>query len=123
MSGLEFAPIVFGLTSAACWGAGDFCGGLATKSTQVYRVVISSQIISLILLLILALAICQGRPQSFTNETARAVPGWLRDGVIYELFPRNFSPEGNFNGVTAKLDELKDLGINIIWLMPIHPQG
>lgn len=56
MNGLEFAPIVFGLTSAACWGAGDFCGGLATKSTQVYRVVISSQIISLILLLVLALA-------------------------------------------------------------------
>lgn len=45
---------MFGLTSAACWGAGDFCGGLATKSTQVYRVIISSQIVSLILLLALA---------------------------------------------------------------------
>src|SRR5512143_1833091 len=55
LTGLDFAPIVFGLTSAACWGAGDFCGGLATKSTQVYRVIISSQIVSLILLLALAL--------------------------------------------------------------------
>src|SRR4051812_27307915 len=73
--------------------------------------------------LILAMGLCQGRSQSLTNETARAVPAWLRDGVIYELFPRNFSPEGNFNGVTARLDELKDLGVNIIWLMPIHPQG
>ncbi len=55
--------------------------------------------------------------------TARPVPSWLRDGVIYELFPRDFSPEGNFNGITARLDELKDLGVNIIWLMPIHPFG
>jgi drug/metabolite transporter (DMT)-like permease len=55
LTGLELAPIVFGLTSAACWGAGDFCGGVATKRTQVYRVIISSQIVSLILLLILAL--------------------------------------------------------------------
>jgi drug/metabolite transporter (DMT)-like permease len=53
--GWELAPIVFGLSSAACWGAGDFCGGLATKSTQVYRVIISSQLVSLVLLLIMAL--------------------------------------------------------------------
>lgn len=59
MTGLELAPIVFGLTSAACWGAGDFCGGLATKSTQVYRVIISSQIVSLILLLALALILSE----------------------------------------------------------------
>ena len=52
-----------------------------------------------------------------------ATPNWLRDGVIYEIFPRNFSPEGNFNGITARLDELKDLGVNVIWLMPIHPIG
>ena len=56
MTGFELAPIVFGLSSAVFWGAGDFCGGLATKSTQVYRVIISSQLISLILLIILALA-------------------------------------------------------------------
>jgi drug/metabolite transporter (DMT)-like permease len=57
MTGSELTPIIFGLTSAACWGAGDFCGGLATKRTQVTRVIISSQLISLILLLILAVAL------------------------------------------------------------------
>jgi len=56
LTGLELAPIVFGLSSAACWGAADFCGGLATKRTQVYRVIISSQAVSLILLLVLAFA-------------------------------------------------------------------
>jgi glycosidase len=47
----------------------------------------------------------------------------LREGVIYEIFARNFSLESNFNGITARLDELKDLGVNILWLMPIHPIG
>jgi glycosidase len=56
-------------------------------------------------------------------KTARPSPQWVRDGVVYEIFPRNFSAEGNFNGITARLDELKDLGVNILWLMPIHPLG
>src|SRR4051794_5279078 len=30
----------------------------------------------------------------------RAAPDWLRDGLIYEVFPRAFSPQGDFNGVT-----------------------
>lgn len=56
-------------------------------------------------------------------QVARSAPQWARDGVVYEIFPRNFSPEGNFNGITARLDELKDLGVNVLWLMPIHPLG
>ncbi|MGO9202423.1 MAG: alpha-amylase family glycosyl hydrolase [Limisphaerales bacterium] len=63
------------------------------------------------------------RAQDFNRQIARTPPAWLRDGVIYEIFPRNFSKEGNFNGVTARLDELKDLGVDILWLMPIHPPG
>ncbi len=62
MIGFELAPLVFGLTSAACWGAADFCGGVATKVTQVYRVILSSQLISLILLLILAVALHEPLP-------------------------------------------------------------
>ncbi len=61
--------------------------------------------------------------EDLSKQNARTAPAWLREGLIYEVFPRNFSPEGNFNGVTARLDELKDLGVNILWLMPIHPIG
>jgi len=57
------------------------------------------------------------------GEPARQPRAWVRDGVIYELFTRNFSPQGNFNGVTAQLDRLKELGVTIIWLMPIHITG
>ncbi len=58
------------------------------------------------------------------NSTrARSAPEWLRHGVIYEVFPRSFSSEGNLNGVTNGLDRLKALGVTVLWLMPIHPVG
>ena len=53
----------------------------------------------------------------------RPVRDWVRDGVIYEIYPRAFSQQGNFNAITARLDELRDLGVTILWLMPIHPIG
>jgi glycosidase len=58
-----------------------------------------------------------------TQPAARPSPAWLRDAVVYEVFPRDFSPQGNFNGVTQQLDRLRDLGVTVIWLMPIHPVG
>ena len=54
---------------------------------------------------------------------ARLSPDWLRSGTIYEIFPRDFSAGGNLAGVTAKLDELRDLGVTVLWTMPIHPIG
>ncbi len=54
---------------------------------------------------------------------ARKSPGWLRSAIVYEIFTRNFSPAGDFNGITGRLDELKDLGVDIVWLMPINPIG
>ncbi|MBK8315298.1 MAG: alpha-amylase [Acidobacteria bacterium] len=61
--------------------------------------------------------------RDFSKEKARQVPSWIRDAVIYELNPRIFSQAGNFNGITERLDELKSLGVTIIWLMPVHPSG
>jgi glycosidase len=57
------------------------------------------------------------------RAVARQSPDWLHNAVIYEVFPRAFSPTGDFKGVTAQLDRLKDLGVDVIWLMPIHPMG
>jgi cyclomaltodextrinase len=59
----------------------------------------------------------------YSKVAARSSPAWVRDGVIYEIFPRDFSTQGNFAGVTSQLDRLQKLGVNILWLMPIHPQG
>ena len=68
-------------------------------------------------------AAAQQPARDFSKESARASRDWVRDGVIYEIYPRVFSAEGNFNGVTAQLDRLRELGVTIIWLMPIHPIG
>lgn len=43
--------------------------------------------------------------------------------VIYEVFVRNFSPEGNFKGVEAQIPRLKSLGVDVVWLMPIYKLG
>jgi glycosidase len=60
---------------------------------------------------------------SLANAAARTSPDWLRTGTIYEIFPRDFSAAGNLNGVAARLDNLQALGVNILWIMPIHPIG
>ena len=58
-----------------------------------------------------------------SGVSARPSPDWLRNGTIYEIFPRDFSAAGDLNGITARLDELQRLGVNILWTMPIHPIG
>lgn len=50
-------------------------------------------------------------------------PDWAKNAVIYEVNIRQYSEEGSFNAVTEDLQRLKDMGIDIIWLMPIHPIG
>lgn len=47
----------------------------------------------------------------------------LRNQVLYSVFVRNHTEEGTFEGVRADLDRIRNLGVDIIWLMPIHPLG
>lgn len=46
-----------------------------------------------------------------------------KEVVLYEVNIRAFSNAGNFQGVIDRLDNIKALGVNTIWLMPIHPVG
>ena len=71
----------------------------------------------------LAINSAAGSEADSSNPSTRKSPDWLRSAVVYEISPRNFSQEGDFNAITARLDELKDLGVDILWLMPIHPIG
>lgn len=50
-------------------------------------------------------------------------PKSLRNKTMYQVFVRNFSQEGTFQKVQERLDEIKTLGTDIVWLMPIHPIG
>jgi len=50
-------------------------------------------------------------------------PVWSKDAVLYQINTRQFTPEGNFRAAEKQLPRLKALGVDIIWLMPIHPIG
>lgn len=50
-------------------------------------------------------------------------PRWMRDMVLYQVYTRNFSREGTFQGVIEGLDRIRGLGATAIWLVPIHPIG
>jgi len=47
----------------------------------------------------------------------------LKNQMIYQVFVRNYSDEGNFKAVEKDLDRIKALGATILYLMPIHPIG
>ena len=61
--------------------------------------------------------------ETTARERAPSHPVWLDDAVVYEIFPRDFSADGTLNAVTARLDALQQLGVNVLWIMPIHPIG
>ena len=64
---------------------------------------------------LLALAGCK--------KTPSAHPDWTYGSVMYEVNIRQFSPEGTFAGVEAQLPRLKELGVDILWLMPMYEIG
>ena len=50
---------------------------------------------------------------------------WWKDAVVYQIYPRSFQDSngdgiGDLNGITGKLDYLKELGIDVIWLSPVY---
>jgi len=64
--GAEILTVIFGLTAAASFGAGDFCGGVATRRNNVYSVVAVSQFVGIVLLFGLALYLREQVPSPGT---------------------------------------------------------
>ncbi len=54
---------------------------------------------------------------------AVTTPKEYRNQVMYSVFVRNYSQEGTFEALRQDLDRIKALGVDILWLMPIHPIG
>ncbi len=50
-------------------------------------------------------------------------PAWTSDAVIYEVNVRQYTPEGTFAAFDAHLPRLAELGVDILWFMPVHPIG
>ena len=84
---------------------------------------ISSRAMTLLLGLVAFTAAAQTapKPTSQSNEE-----NWWKNAVIYEIYPRSFQDSngdgiGDLNGITQRLDYLKELGVDAIWLTPIYP--
>ena len=61
-----------------------------------------------------------------STTTQLAERDWWKNAVIYEIYPRSFQDTngdgiGDLNGITERLDYLKDLGVDAIWLTPVYP--
>jgi glycosidase len=83
--------------------------------------------ISILLLGILTLASCKNEPEQGATEVqeeqsiAPVDNEALESAVIYEANIRQYSPEGTFDAFTQDIPQLKDLGVKVIWLMPVYP--
>ena len=87
----------------------------------------------LLLPLLITLGACERRTdggdlvvKEFTTpvgETAvePRVPEWTKDAVIYEVNTRHYTPEGTFAAFEQHLPRLAEMGVDILWFMPVHP--
>lgn len=78
--------------------------------------------------MVIAIAIFACKPKAAKKELQPFVseivhPEWTKDAVLYEVNIRQYTPEGTFNAFSAHLPRLKELGVDILWLMPINPIG
>ena len=56
------------------------------------------------------------------NDGAFELPA-IDDIAMYQVNPRVFAPDHSLNAVAARIDSIRDLGVNVIWVMPIYPIG
>ncbi len=82
--------------------------------------------IAILFLGVLSLTSCKNEPQDRVEEqmVTQLEPitdDALESAVIYEANIRQYSPEGTFDAFTKDIPQLKDLGVKVIWLMPIYP--
>ena len=74
--------------------------------------------------LLVALYLVSCSPARKTENTITANPQeWSKNVVMYEVNVRQYTHEGTFNAFAAHLPRLKELGVDILWFMPIHPIG
>lgn len=96
---------------------------------KIYNAIWQKSIFNFITLLLIALMGASCQPPEKKAELAEDLtqgvqhPEWSKEDVIYEVNIRQYTPEGTFNAFAEHLPRLKEMGIDILWLMPIHPIG
>ena len=84
--------------------------------------------LTIVLLTLLAFVSCKTEKKEESKaikesvqEIAAVSPAMMDSAVIYEANIRQYSPEGTFNAFAKDIPQLKELGVKIIWIMPINP--
>ncbi len=62
-------------------------------------------------------------PENSLNPFSVVHPDWIKDATIYEVHIRQYTKSGTFIEFMEHLPRLKDLGVDILWLMPVQPIG
>lgn len=65
----------------------------------------------------------QNKGQEKENGVNSVHPEWVYDAVIYEVNTRQYTPEGTFNAFSGHLSRLQELGVDILWFMPVQSIG
>lgn len=63
----------------------------------------------------------EGKETAQAESIAPVSPEMMESAVIYEANIRQYSPEGTFEAFTKDIPQLKNLGVKVIWLMPVYP--
>src|SRR5690554_720691 len=80
-------------------------------------------LITIVLAILLSCGNQNKQQQDEVAELTSVHPEWAYDAVIYEVNTRQFTPEGTLTAFSAHLPRLKELGVDILWFMPIQPIG
>jgi alpha-amylase len=83
-------------------------------------------ILALVLIVVLTIFGCSVKAkkeevQPFISEVVH--PDWSKNSVLYEVNIRQYTPKGTFNAFAEHLPRLRELGVDVLWLMPINPIG
>ena len=79
---------------------------------------------SFLLALLVMLSVgCKPKDHHATLVTDGYVLPEIADVVMYQVNPRVFAPSNSLQAITARLDSIQDLGVNVLWIMPIYPIG
>ncbi|KAA3621967.1 MAG: hypothetical protein DWQ02_26815, partial [Bacteroidetes bacterium] len=62
-------------------------------------------------------------PQQAYEVSKTPVPDWSEYASLYEVNVRQYTEEGTFEAFAKHLPRLRELGVDILWFMPIHPIG
>ena len=69
--------------------------------------------------LALATGVFAGQPTPLNQRPARPSPDWITRGVMYQIQPRAFTSAGTLNAAAARLPQVAELGVDIIYLCPV----